>query len=112
MSQMFGAAFRTAYGEKPNRIWTDAISKLSDDECRQGLTRLAREERKYPANLTEFVEACKPKIHGVRFLGVPQTGERFLLPVKRTEPERARQIYAELRERCKSSVVQIDPRWR
>ena len=41
------------------------------------MTRLAREAREYPANLTQFVAAClPPKSDGVRYLGVPLTDEQ------------------------------------
>lgn len=72
MKQLYGAgAFTAAYGEVPAPVWVAAITNLTDDECRAGLGRLAKQSREYPANLTQFVEACKPK--PVRFLGRPTT---------------------------------------
>lgn len=73
MLELYGPAFTSAYGETPSHLWLAAISELTDDECRSGLTTLARQAREYPANLTQFVAACRPPKSGVRFLGVPTT---------------------------------------
>jgi hypothetical protein len=56
-------------------LWLAAIAELTDDECRKGLTTLVRQAREYPANLTQFMAACKPS-PGVRYLGVPLTEEQ------------------------------------
>jgi hypothetical protein len=72
MQQMYGAAFLTAYGEKPNPLWEAAISKLTDEQCRKGLASLAKQSREYPANLTQFVAVCTEK-PPVRFLGGPSS---------------------------------------
>lgn len=67
MTEIYGTAFLVAYGDAPPRIWEAAIAGLTDAECRDGISRLAHEKRQYPANLTEFVEACKRK--PIRYLG-------------------------------------------
>lgn len=92
MAELYGPAFAAAYGDKPSPLWQAAISELSDDECRIGLTNLADEARDYPANLTQFVAACRPqKSAGVRFLGNPITPadlDRMLPPPeRRAKPE-------------------------
>lgn len=84
MTQMYGPAFSTAYGENPNPLWEAAIAKLTDDQCRTGLTKLAQEARSYPANLTEFVAACT-RGDGVRYLGGPSS----MYDPKRLEVQRA-----------------------
>jgi hypothetical protein len=84
MSDMYGSAFRAAYGDTPNSLWLAAISKLSDHDCRRGLATLAEEARAYPANLSEFVEACKPKKKGVTFYGTPVDPSTYLLDKPKT----------------------------
>jgi hypothetical protein len=77
MAELYGPAFAAAYGDKPSPLWSAAIGELTDDECRSGLTSLAREGRDYPANLTQFVAACRPpKMGSPRYLGVPITDEQ------------------------------------
>src|SRR5688572_9458932 len=53
MTELYGSAFKAAYGENPTPIWERAIAELSDDQCRNGLTLLAKQPREYPANLTQ-----------------------------------------------------------
>jgi hypothetical protein len=90
MVELYGSAFTAAYGDEPSPLWAAAIAELSDEQCRKGLASLAREAREYPANLTQFVAACRPKSPGVRFLGVPLTADQLanLLP----PPERRASI--------------------
>lgn len=73
MVELYGNAFVVTYGESPSPLWLAAIAELTNDECRDGLTRLARQAREFPCNLTQFVAACKPRDAGVRYLGVPTT---------------------------------------
>jgi hypothetical protein len=77
MVELYGPAFTAAYGDSPSHLWQAAIAELTDDECRNGLTSLARQAREYPANLTQFVAACRPPKSGSpRYLGVPITDEQ------------------------------------
>jgi hypothetical protein len=91
MVELYGTAFVTAYGESPSPIWLAAIAELTDDECRKGLTALARQAREYPANLTQFVAACKPVTGSPRYLGVPVTPDEIAgtlpPPDRRAKPE-------------------------
>ena len=75
MTELYGSAFKAAYGENPTHIWERAIAELTDDQCREGLTRLTKQSREYPANLTQFLAACRPA-DGVRYLGTPITEEQ------------------------------------
>lgn len=75
MSELYGSAFKAAYGDTPSPIWERAIAELTDDQCRTGFTALAKQAREYPANLTQFLAACRPA-PGVRYLGVPLTEEQ------------------------------------
>lgn len=107
MAELYGPAFASAYGDKPSPLWLAAIAELTDEQCRDGLTRLAREPREYPANLTQFVAACKPRDAGVRFLGVPLTEEqrRNLLPPpdQRAAPEKIDGYIAKMRAKVAAS---------
>lgn len=74
MTELYGTAFMTAYGDTPSPLWQAAIGELTDDQCRSGLTRLVKEAREYPANLPQFIAACTYK-EPVRYLGVPLDAE-------------------------------------
>jgi hypothetical protein len=91
MAELYGPAFAAAYGDKASPLWLAGIASLTDDQCRAGLTKLAKEGREYPANLTQFMAACKPKSDGVRHLGRALTeAERVALlppPDKLAKPE-------------------------
>jgi hypothetical protein len=76
MAELYGPAFAAAYGDKASPLWLAAIGELTDDECRKGLTSLARQAKEYPANLTQFMAACRPPSGPVRYLGVPLTDEQ------------------------------------
>jgi hypothetical protein len=76
MTELYGSAFKAAYGPDPTPIWERAISQLTDEECRDGLGRLAKQPREYPANLTQFVAACRPPSSSPRYLGTPMTDEQ------------------------------------
>jgi hypothetical protein len=103
MKQLYGTgAFTAAYGDAPNPMWTAAIAKLTDDECRRGLGQLAKQAREFPANLTQFVAACKHK-PPQSYLGVPTTPDelRRALPApdKQASPERVDSWIAKIRGR-------------
>lgn len=98
MKQLYGQSFVTIYGDMPSALWVTQIASLTDDQCREGLGRLAGERRQYPANLTEFVEACKPK-HLVRYLGANPTtaAEMRRLEPPRANPEKVAEHIANMR---------------
>jgi hypothetical protein len=107
MVELYGPAFVSAYGESPSPLWLAAITELTDAECRDGLTRLAREAREYPANLTQFVAACRPE-QGVRYLGNPVTPadlDRMLPPPeRRAKPEVIDRWIAKMRRTVGAAV--------
>jgi len=76
MKQLYGQSFVTIYGQQPTSLWLEKIAGLTDEQVGQGLIRLGDKPRAYPANLTEFVEACRPTPGSPRFLGVPETAEQ------------------------------------
>ena len=63
LAELFGNAFYREYSESPPRLWQEAIWKLTDKQIVTGLTNLAEDGLHFPANLSQFVEACnrKPK---------------------------------------------------
>lgn len=102
MLELYGPAFTAAYGEHPSHLWLAAISGLTDDECRAGLVRLARQAREYPANLTQFMAACKPPPEPVRYLGVPLTAEQkavLALPKPQVSREKIDGYLAKMRRK-------------
>ena len=59
MKQLFGMGFVTIHGETPAPLWIAEIHGLTDKQVRGALGKLAKQARKYPANLTEFLEAAR-----------------------------------------------------
>lgn len=107
MAELYGPAFAAAYGDSPSPLWQRAIAELTDQQCRDGLTQLARDAREYPANLTQFMAAClPPKSPGVRYLGTPVTSaelDRMLPPPeKRAKPEKIDYWIAKMRAKVRS----------
>lgn len=105
MTEFYGTAFKTAYGENPPPIWERAIAELTDEQCRDGLTRLAKEKREYPPNLSVFLAACVPKSDGVRYLGVPLTDEQkaaLALPKPEVSREKIDGYLAKIRARLRT----------
>lgn len=94
MTQMFGSSFVTIYGETPTQLWVRSIAELSDDECVAGIERIRKERREYPCNLTEFVEACRPKAPGRRYLGTPICGSEADTPQLEQQPAEREHIDA------------------
>lgn len=86
MKQLYGTAFVTVYGPTPSPVWEAKIAELTDAECAAGLSRLAEQKREFPANLTEFFDACRPK-SAPRFLGRPVDLNRLRLPRPKANPE-------------------------
>ena len=85
---MYGGAVLTAYGvdDKPHKLWVGALSKLTPDEAKRGIASLAKQGRSYPPNLTEVLEACRPK-SSPRFLGRPVDLNRLKLAPPKASPE-------------------------
>lgn len=98
MVELYGPAFLSAYGDRPSPLWRSAIGELTDDECRVGLTVLAKQAREYPANLTQFVAACRPQ-KLVRYLGRPTTPDELRkLEPKPSDPSIAERHLASMRK--------------
>ena len=61
---MHGDRFLREYGETANRTWTEAISRMSNEQIIASLKNLSEQARPHPPTLPEFVAACrqqKPK---------------------------------------------------
>jgi hypothetical protein len=103
MVELYGPSFTAAYGDKPSPIWLAAIGELSDSECRAGLTRLAKQAKEYPANLTQFVAACRPPSSSPRYLGVPVTPDEIAgalpPPDRQAKPEVINGWLAKMRQK-------------
>lgn len=104
MTELYGTAFLTAYGEKPSPLWLAAISEMSDDDCRLALTTLAKQAREYPANLTQFVAASRKQSGSPRYLGVPLDAEGWKRlgpppPEQRASPEKIDSYLANMRRK-------------
>lgn len=78
LAELFGKAFYREHGEEPTPLWSRAIARLSDQQIAQGLANLANDGLEFPANLPQFVAACK-RLPPVRQLGqkyLPNPGDR------------------------------------
>lgn len=68
MSEIYGGLWVKSFGKKPVRIWVKALAKFDDEQIKQGLGKcLKRKDAtgkidKFPPNLAEFVQLCKPEI--------------------------------------------------
>lgn len=108
MTELYGTAFLTAYGETPSPLWQAAIAEMTADDCRIALTNLARQPREYPANLTQFVGASRPQSGSPRFLGVPLDAEGWKRlapppPEQRASREKIDGYLAKMRARLKGA---------
>jgi len=70
---MFGNAWFREHGEQPGQLWRDAIGRLQDHEIRNGLANLGNDNLQFPANLSQFVSACKRVKEGR-----PWTNQKFI----------------------------------
>ncbi len=88
LTEMFGTPFLSSFGETPPTSWALAISRLTNDQIKRGLTNLGNDARSFPPNLSEFVDACK-RLPERRFNGVLPSpeAEKLLLHRKRASPE-------------------------
>lgn len=113
MVELYGTAFLAAYGETPSHLWASAIAGLTDEECRAGFVRLANQGREYPANLTQFVAACryKPTQSTLGPATTPEALRRALPPPNRlARPEVIDGWLAKMRKRGGSVAVQSQER--
>ena len=69
MAKLFGKAFYREHGAKPNSLWIQSVARLQDYEIKKGLVNLANDGLEFPANLSQFVAACR-RSEPVRHLGV------------------------------------------
>lgn len=58
LGQIYGRRFQTEFGESPSPYWVREIAELSTGQLQRGMTRLRREAREFPPNLSQFVDAC------------------------------------------------------
>lgn len=59
LAEIFGNAFYREYSDAPTALWRQAIEKLTDQQLGNGLAKLANDGLSFPANLSQFVVACK-----------------------------------------------------
>jgi len=78
LAEVYGKALYREHGSEPPMLWKQAIERLADEEIQRGLINLAEEALAYPANLGQFVEACKY---------IPE-GRPWLNPAKQIEDNR------------------------
>ncbi len=46
-------------GDEPPQLWRQAVARLTEGEIKTGLANLANDNLSFPANLSQFVSACK-----------------------------------------------------
>lgn len=92
LARMYGSSFVAQYGEGVDKIWAAAISKLNRDQVKRGITVLANSGSEFPPSLPRFLEMCKPKSAGVRYLGVPTDPKKMLTHQKASKERAAESI--------------------
>lgn len=101
MRLIYGTRFTSTYGEEPNPAWVEKIADLTDEECAAGCRRLRDSADDWPPSLPGFVNACRPRDAGVRYLGVPLTDEQkraLALPRPPVDPEKIKRHLANMRK--------------
>lgn len=107
LTEMFGPAFLTAYGDEdggPPKLWIGGLSQFTMRQVKAGLATIANQSRQYPPNLTEVREACIGRAPGVRFGGVPVKSD-YLLDVPRASRSHVDAMLANMRRRVASSTI-------
>ncbi len=95
-TRMYGHAFVSQYGEKPDQVWAWAIARTSDEEVKRGLEGCLEAGGEFPPSLPKFMEYCNPPPAGVRFLGTP-VDPRYLLDTPKASLETAQKHIANMR---------------
>lgn len=105
LTECFGTAFVQQFGDVPPRMWIRAIASLTDEQIARGLDAIAKSDRPFPPNLSQFVGACRPS--SPRYLGVPETPldiERRISAPK-ANPEHAAACIARSRQAIAASIA-------
>lgn len=55
MSEFYGAAFASQYGDTPNASWVHALRELEPRDYRRGIDLLTHRDNSFPPNPGEFV---------------------------------------------------------
>lgn len=83
MTEMFGKRWTDMHGTVPPLTWVRVVDALTNEQIREGLTRIMESGVKHPPGLPEFVAHCKrvePKpefaaYHAALPLSPPETDE-------------------------------------
>jgi len=75
MAEIFGKAFYREHSSEPSNLWIRAIARLHDSEIVRGLENMANDGLEFPANLSQFVAACKriTPARGIKYLPMSDT---------------------------------------
>lgn len=58
---IFGTAFLTSFGEIPDQVWIEALSKLSEKDINAGLNKVLRGGYDFAPSLSKFLKLCTPE---------------------------------------------------
>ena len=61
LAELFGKAHFRENGDAPSSLWQQAVWRLTDEQIVTGLANLGNDGLTFPANLSQFLAACKRK---------------------------------------------------
>lgn len=76
---MYGSQWSNKFGSKPSELWSEAISKLSDDQIGIGLHECVKTYRDFPPSVHGFVACATQSIDNIARtnLSVSNTDEQL-----------------------------------
>lgn len=93
MTEIYGHKWTSWAGETPTELWSTAITGLSSDEVKRGLSACLTNGEAWPPSLPEFLAMCRaPKRENA---AAYRYGPMLTAPV--CEPEKARAEIAKIR---------------
>jgi hypothetical protein len=104
LRDVYGRQFTDAHGEEPSAPWIMALADVSDEQCVAACNALLKRTSTFPPNLPEFLDLCRGRDPGVRYLGTPTTpNHAAALDVKAASTEVADRWLAKIRETLRNA---------
>ena len=69
MTEFYGAAFVSQYGEEPTLTWAEMLKELSPEQFAHGFSRLKDRDSAFPPNPGEFLALCRQGDGGYAYSG-------------------------------------------
>ena len=93
MTEIYGHKWTSTAGETPTELWSTAVTGLSGDEVKRGLSACLNSSEPWPPSLPQFLGMCRPprRENAAAYRWQPQ------LPAPVSRPEKARAELAKIR---------------